>query len=188
MNQTKMELTFISLLQDRFDLNDHKVDHSVRVSSLAKAFAQQEGIGSQADLVAVAALLHELCNYDRDKVYNTLSDVLAKYGYPESEIATVLSWILDAKTRDSALHSLSASIVWDANLIDDLGATGLAARFLKVYTSSDSFEAVMDDIQTREIYVTDNVITQTGQAYTVDRGTFVKEYIERFRMEVRGDV
>ncbi len=186
MNQTKMEFAFISLLQNQFNLDDYKIDHSVRVSSLAKAFAQQEGIGSQADLIAVAALLHELG--DRDRVSNILNDVLVRYGYPESEATIVLRWILDAKIRDFATHSLSASIVWDANLVDDLGATGLAARFLKVYTSGGSFEAVMDDIQAREMYVADNVITQTGQAYTADRGAFVKEYIERFRMEVRGDV
>jgi HD superfamily phosphodiesterase len=66
MERTEKEIAIIAFLREHFNLCDDAIAHSVRVSDLAKAFARQEGVDSKANLIAVAALLHELRDYDHN--------------------------------------------------------------------------------------------------------------------------
>ena len=178
--------TFFTFLQAEFDLEDRIIEHSMRVSSLASTFANKEGMGHKIKLITTAGLLHELtepslCGEDR-----LLHRFMLRNGYNDPEIDIIFNWIVNAKSRGLAICSLGTSVIWDANLLDEIGAVGLAARFLQTYTSGVSFDSVIDDILTRVTFIEDNVITQTGKSCFLDRSNFVAEYIERFHMEKLG--
>ncbi len=142
---------------------------------------------SIVDLVRIAALFHELGGYNRNLVCRVIDDFLLNQGYVNSEREVVLEWIFDSRNRSSAINDLGSSIIWDANLVDELGATGLAACFRRALERGISFEVELEDIQAKGEYVFDELITQTAKSYASGRIMFINEYIKRFNLEMQAE-
>lgn len=188
MKTTESESVAIAFLRERYDLPSDVIAHSLRVSRLARAFARQERIGSQTDMIAVAALLHELQDYSSQEVRCAVGSFLADRGYSESDIAVILRWVFDSGSRDGAMRGIGTSILWDANLVDEIGATGLLQGFREAFLPGNSLETALRHVVDRAAYVTTAVITEAGESYAIARKTFVTEYADRFRREVKGEV
>jgi uncharacterized protein len=118
------------------DTSGHDWFHIQRVYKLSMHLQQQEG--GDAEIIALAALLHDISDYKMnggqlDAGGKAAAVILGELGYDTATIAQVAE-IVDGVSFKGALvpdHmlSLEAQIVQDADRLDAIGAMGIARAF-----------------------------------------------------------
>jgi uncharacterized protein len=112
----------------------HGFDHILRVYHLASRLAEQTG--ADLEIVQVAALLHDAntaapgearASHQRLSA-DFAAQVLREEGWSEARIAEVQHCILAHRFRDDSEqpHTLEAKVLFDADKLDAIGATGVA--------------------------------------------------------------
>ena len=130
------------LLERRFAHADgcHDFDHTLRVVRNAMRLCD-ELPAADRELVRFAALLHDVARADEDRDRGgcdhaergaaMVPGLLAPFGFPPEWIERAAQAVRTHRYRDDRRPaSLEAEIVYDADKLDSLGATGIGRAFL----------------------------------------------------------
>jgi uncharacterized protein len=182
-------------------LPSHGWDHVERVRRLALKIARQEG-GDEL-VVELAAVLHDTGRQEEDRNQGKVChaeiseriarDILAGEGFDVRTIDAVCHCILTHRFRRSrAPETLEARVLFDADKLDSIGATGVARAYLFAgevgarlhnpeTNPSETSEYGREDSAWREFnvklkFIKDRMLTGTGKMLASGR----HEAMERF--------
>jgi uncharacterized protein len=203
-------------VQERFaNFNDpaHGWEHVSRVYSLALRLAEQE----QADpfIVGMAALLHDVGRTYKDPQRHhaersaiLAAELLAPYHLSQDTQDAILHAILaHSYRRGVAPRTLEARVVYDADRLDSLGASGIlrwamagAVRWspqVKTYHPSDPLAErrlpeekryLLDRFFTKLLKLDEVMTTTTGREMAQKRIQFFRLYLEELKRELEEGV
>lgn len=151
--------------QARYDaaanpLRSHGSDHHLRVYRHAVELAKRVGIAYDADVLAGAALLHDMAAYypeqsgeryhDFDSTF--AAEVLAEIDFPEAKIPAVLDAIAhhgsDAKYKRQD-EPVEVTLLRDADKLDVFGQIGVARIIMVRTLKGDTLADIVDDFYTK---------------------------------------
>ena len=199
-------------VQSRFaDFTDlaHGWEHVYRVYHLALRIAEQE----HADclIVGMAALLHDLGRTTRDPSRShaersaiLATELLARYHLPSSTERAILHAILaHSYRRGITPATLEARVLYDADRLDSLGASGLMRWAMtlrskrwsewKSYHPDDPFAAqrspdeqhyLLDRFFTKLLTLPEVITTSTGRAMAEQRVAFLHLFLQELQQEL----
>jgi uncharacterized protein len=199
-------------VQARFaDFTDlaHGWEHVYRVYHLALRIAEQE----HADclIVGMAALLHDLGRTTRDpsrpheeRSAILATELLARYHLPTSAERAILHAILaHSYRRGITPATLEARVLYDADRLDSLGASGLMRWAMtlrskkwsewKSYHPDDPFAAqrspdeqhyLLDRFFTKLLTLPGVITTSTGRAMAEQRVAFLHLFLQELQQEL----
>jgi len=192
----------------------HDFEHARRVYLMAEKMAEAEG--ADLEIVRAAALLHDVRGGEpggegRDK-HHLLSasfagEALAAEGWPAERIAEVQHCIRSHRFRSSESPStIEAKVIFDADKIDVIGATGAARTIaFSVHAGEPIFaEPSQQFLQRGEkepgephsayhefVFklrrIKDRLLTKSGRALAAERHKRLVEFFEQLAAEMRGD-
>jgi uncharacterized protein len=194
----------------------HGFDHVQRVYRLAGHIAQAEG--ADLTIVQAAALLHDAQDNRQPPAAHTRLthqhasadfawDVLTAEGWPEDRIAAVQHCIRAHRFRDNSEppQTLEAKILFDADKLDAIGATGVvrAVGYAITHANPPYAEPSQHFLSTGEtvegephsayheyLYklskLKDRLYTPTAQAIAAERHRVMAEFFEQLASEMRG--
>lgn len=198
----------------------HDYDHLVRVIALAETIQLHEGGHLPAIWAAVA--FHDI-GQERERQHggdhaligaDMVADILTGTHFPQGAIPVVQQAIRDHRLTGSTMpQSLEGRILYDADKIDCLGATGIGRLYLitgrrnqKVYSPvpEDVIEPVdpqviralrnrpdySPGIEFRLLFhdLPERMTTPTGRMLAQERYEYMKEFFTRLRKEVGGEL
>ena len=112
----------------------HDFDHVLRVLALAERIGQAEG--AAMEIVRAAALLHDIARAEEERTGACHARVGAERarqiltGYPADKVEAVAQAIASHRFRDEVVpQTLEAKVVYDADKLDAIGATGIARAY-----------------------------------------------------------
>jgi len=152
--------------QERYDtatnpLRSHGPDHHRRVYEHALLLAEKIGLQYDADIVAGAALLHDMAAYYPDRSgenYHEFDDkfaseILQEISFPKSKIAATLYAIAnhgsDAKYK-TADEPVEVALLRDADKLDVFGPIGVARIIMVRTLKGDTLADIVDDFYTNK--------------------------------------
>lgn len=196
----------------------HDWTHVERVVKMALRIGKEEGadlhileiaallhdIGRKEEMKNKGSFCHAEAGAELAK------NILKKYNFDNSTIDNISHCIISHRYRNShAPDTIEAKVLYDADKLDSIGAVGVARDFLFAgnagsnclytgnekrlakekksycYTKEDS--AILEyEVKLKKIK--DKIITKTGKKIAKERHLFMKEYFERFWMEVKGEL
>lgn len=189
---------------------DHDFNHIERVYNMAMHLQRKEG--GDPDLIACAALLHDISDHklnggklnDGGRVAIALLNELSADDSFANEVAAIVDQVSfkGAGVPDSA-HSLELQIVRDADRLDAIGAIGIARAFHyggrhdrpfydpKVEPGNhQSFEAYAKDkshtinhFHEKLLLLKNRLHTQTAKIIGEERHAFLEQFVTEFYRE-----
>ena len=150
----------------------HDFSHIQRIARLCRAIAPP---GVDTELVVLAAYFHGALERE-DEVRRFLEEL----GVKEEYACRVLEAVRDAESGRP--ESPEGKVLYDANVLDALGAVGIARSFTKSGYESQSIEETMRIIREN---VERTVYTPRAREMADDRRRFMKYFLERLEMELR---
>ena len=199
-------------VQARFaDFTDlaHGWEHVYRVYHLALRIAEQED--AHSFIVGMAALLHDLGRTTRDPKRThaersaiLATELLAPYALPlDTEQAILHAIHAHNYRRGITPETLEARVLYDADRLDSLGASGVIRWAMtmkskrwsewKTYHPEDPFAAhrapdeqhyLLDRFFTKLLALSEAMMTETGQALAQNRLTFFGLFLQELQMEL----
>jgi uncharacterized protein len=196
----------------------HGYDHVLRVYALAGRLAQEEG--ADLEIVQAAVLLHdaEPPGEPQAQVEKRLQhhqaaaqfggQILLAQGWPEARIAAVQHAIRSHRFRDDSEQptSLEAMILFDADKLDAIGATGVAravayaamhgqpayAEPSELFRQTGQLEAGEPHSAYHEYLfklsrLRDRLYTASGKQLAEDRHRRMSAYFDDLMAEMRGE-
>lgn len=140
-------------------LRSHGPDHHLRVYTHAMALAEKVGVTYDHDVLAGAALLHDMAAYYPDVAgddyhnfdHTFAAEVLAEVDFPRDKIAATLQAIArhgsDAKFKD-AQEPVEVTLLRDADKLDVFGSIGVARIIMVRSLKGDTLQQIVDDFYT----------------------------------------
>jgi uncharacterized protein len=188
----------------------HDFFHVERVVHNARIIARAEG--EDEDLVALAALLHELFTYPKghpessragDVCATHARELLVREGAPPSLVDPVSAAIRDhAFSKGVVPEEAPSRVLQDADRLDALGAIGLARMWATCadmkrpfYAPDDPFCTSrepddklwgLDHVYKKLLVVPSRLHTKTARALAEERVTFLRAFVEQLRAEIEG--
>jgi len=210
--ESRMLAEVFTEVQARFvDFTDlaHGWEHVYRVYHLSLRIAEQE----QADsfIVGMAALLHDVGRTIQEpkKPHAERSAILAdrllaQYDLPDETLQAILHAILAHNYRRGVTPAtLEAKVLYDADRVDSLGASGLirwAMTFKhkkwsewKTYDPDDPFAVhrtpddqryLLDRFFTKLLTLPEAMMTETGRAIARRRVAFLRLFLQELQVEL----
>ncbi len=199
-------------VQARFaDFTDlaHGWEHVYRVYHLALRIAEHEH--ANRFIVGIAALLHDLGRTTRDPKRThaersaiLATELLAPYALPLDTEQAILHAILAHNYRRGITpETLEARVLYDADRLDSLGASGVIRWAMtmknkrwsewKTYHPEDPFAAqrvpdeqhyLLDRFFTKLLKLPDVMTTTTGRAMTQHRVVFLHLFLQELQQEL----
>ena len=192
----------------------HDWFHVERVWKMAKKFQEIEG--GDLELIEIAALLHDLGDskqfeFDDKKGHLILRGMMDVLGIEENFQKKIMEVILAAQyagDETKTPRSVEAKILQDADLLDALGAIGIARTFATgghikrimhdprrrprtrltkddyLYRKSDGTS--INYFYEKTLKLPQMLNTKTGRAIAEKRADFLKNFIEEFELEWEG--
>ena len=192
----------------------HGFDHILRVYHLAERLAQEEG--ADLEVVRAAALLHDAegnatadASFDRlDHHHSSASfarKTLLAEGWSEARIAAVEHCIRAHRFRDRSEQplTLEAQVLYDADKLDAIGATGVAraiayaaAHRQPFYSQPSSRFLELGELEPGEGHsayheylfklskIKDGLYTQAGRTLAQGRHTYMVSFFKRLEKEL----
>lgn len=179
------------LISDNNQSVAHRMDHIQRVLSnscdLAEYYPEAD-----LELLKLSALLHDICQpFDRKEEHVKLSvnmarEILQEVGYPAERAEKVLRIISEHSTECISINrptSIEAKILFDADKLDGLGASGIARVFaLFGQQGKVPLEAVPWYLHKMKA-ASENIQTEQGRLLATERSKYVLDFIERIKAE-----
>jgi uncharacterized protein len=199
-------------VQARFiDFTDlaHGWEHVYRVYHLALRIAEQEHADSF--IVGMAALLHDLGRTTRDPSRShaersalLATELLARFDLPyDTEQAILHAILAHTYRRGITPQTLEARVLYDADRLDSLGASGLMRWAMpmknrrwsewKSYHPDDPFAArrapdeqhyLLDRFFTKLLTLPEVMTTATGRAMAERRLAFLRLFLQELQQEL----
>ena len=189
----------------------HDWEHTQRVYNLCLKIGKK----NKADLevLKLAAILHDIGREDQDKSKGKICHaergaflarpILEKYNLSEDKINTILHCIETHRFRnDKVPQTKEAKILFDADKLDSIGATGIGRAFLfagevgaklhnknvdlsktKAYSSEDT---AYREFMVKLSKVKKRMFTKEGKEIARSRHKFMVEFFKRLNREVEG--
>ena len=141
-------------------LKSHGPDHHWRVYQHAINLAKQLGVSYDQEVLAGAALLHDMAAFYPDKVgdkYHDYDDKIAKevlieIKFPSNKIDQVLDCIAnhgsDPKYKQAG-EPIETTLLRDADKLDVFGPIGVARIIMVRTLKGDNLEEIVDDFYTK---------------------------------------
>lgn len=191
----------------------HDWEHTERVVTLCLHIGKKE----RADLkvLHLAALLHDIGRKHQDRANGTICHaergaamaraLLAGYGVDEALIEKVVHCIETHRFRgDHVPQSKEAQVLFDADKLDAMGATGIGRAFLfagevgarlhdKDIVVEKTTAYSREDTAYREYLVKlvklkDRMLTEEGRRMAKTRHQFMVEFFDRLNREMEGEL
>jgi HD superfamily phosphodiesterase len=140
-------------------LRSHGPDHHLRVYHYALELARKMNLVYDADILAGAALLHDMAAYYPEKSgeayhdfdHKIAAEILAEIDFPESKTEAVLYAIAhhgsDAKYKDIA-EPVEVALLRDADKLDVFGPIGVARIIMVRTLKGDTLDEIVADFYT----------------------------------------
>lgn len=216
MSTEKIIANTISFVKEKIDSDSSGHDwwHTYRVWINAKNIMEGESV--DFFVVELAALLHDIADYKLNNNDMTLSDKivtawLKRQSVEQKTIKRVCCIINEINFRGAnvktALSSLEAKIVQDADRLDAIGAIGIARAFSfggyfkqKLYDPDkkpnlhNSFEEYkkrettgINHFYEKLLLLKDLMNTDKAKHIAIERHQYMKSFLERFFQEIKGE-
>ena len=193
--------------------SSHRWDHTQRVCRMALHLGEQEG--ADRDIVALAALLHDIGRTEEDRSQGRIRHaergadmarkILAGEGLEDNKIGKIVHCIATHRFRDNKQpETPEAKVLFDADKLDSIGAVGIARAFLfagevgamlhdKNVDPENSDPYSEEDTAYREYlvklrYIKDQMLTRSGLELAKERHRFMTDFFERLNREVDGEI
>ena len=193
--------------------SSHRWDHTQRVYRMALHLGEQEG--ADREIVALAALLHDIGRTEEDRSQGRIRHaergadmarkILAGEGLEDNKIGKIVHCIATHRFRDNKQpETPEAKVLFDADKLDSIGAVGIARAFLfagevgamlhdKNVDPENSDPYSEEDTAYREYlvklqYIKDRMLTQSGLKLAKDRHRFMTDFFDRLNREVDGEI
>jgi uncharacterized protein len=190
----------------------HGFDHTLRVRRLATQIGKAEGADLQ--IVEAAALLHDIARAKEDKgeiechaAHGSAeaAKILTGCCFPKEKIQAVQHCIaVHRASKHMKAETIEAKILQDADRLDTLGALGAGRAFYRagamnteMYDPKEKTDgeytgwrgAAINHIIRKCINFIkpENFNTKTAQRIAKERHRFLKEFVERFIAEWKGE-
>jgi uncharacterized protein len=165
----------------------HSFDHTERVYEKANIITKQEG--GDIQMVQVASLLHDIGRSIGEPHNETgiepAKELLSMIDYPSEKRDKILYIIKNHRVSEKHnLRSLEGKIIWDADKLDIIGATGIARAFHQAGQMGTSITKVVKWCRDRSI---DNPLTfhtKTAKEIAEKRYTIMKSFAESLEQEI----
>jgi uncharacterized protein len=189
----------------------HGPDHSERV--LHNAMALGRKMGARLDILAPAALLHDIGRSRESRTRGQVchaargaemaAPLLRELGYSEDDIRAVCHCIHAHRFRsDVRPQTLEAEILFDADKLDSIGAIGIGRAFLfagqigaRLHNAeidpaaTDSYsteDTAYREFQVKMSRVRDQLLTPVGRQVARRRHEFMELFFEELNREIYG--
>ncbi len=189
-------------------LPSHGWDHVERVRRLAARIGAAEG--ADETIVELASILHDTGRLEEDRSKgeichaevseNIAREILAREGFDSALVDNVCHCILTHRFRKQRTpETVEAKVLFDADKLDSIGATGIARAFLFAgEVGAILHNPEVDPQQTspygpgdsawREFcvklkYVKDRLRTEEGRKIAAERHTFMEQFFELLNKE-----
>jgi uncharacterized protein len=189
----------------------HGPDHSERV--LQNALALGRELGARLDILAPAALLHDIGRRAESRSKGQVchaetgadlaASILRRLGYSEDDQAAICHCIRAHRFRGrTEPESLEAQILFDADKLDSIGAVGIGRAFLfagqigarlhnaeldhettAAYSGEDT---AYREFQVKMSRVRGQLLTQPGRAAARRRHEFMESFFAELNLEIYG--
>lgn len=187
----------------------HGPDHADRVHQLALHIGRQ--LGAQLDILSAAAILHDIGRPEETASQGQIchaaagarlaATILAELSFSGEKIAAIVHCIASHRYRGTATPlSLEAQILYDADKLDSIGATGIGRAFLfagqvgaKLHNRArdlvGSRAYSLEDTAYREYKVKlskikDRMLTPEGKRLAHERDAFMVAFFRQLTKEV----
>ncbi len=142
------------------------------------------------ELLKIAVILHDVCEpYDKKEKHVELSvkvakRILEKVGCPKEKARRVLEIISQHSTEKiQKPKSLEAKILFDADKLDGLGASGIARVFALFGQQGKEPERAIEWYERKIEIALKNMQTKEGKNLAKKELKFVREFLKRFKRE-----
>ena len=141
-------------------LKSHGPDHHWRVYQNALLLANKQGVKYDPEVLAGAALLHDMAAYYPEIAgdeyhqydYKFAEELLAEIDFPKDKIPATIGAIAnhgsDPKFRTND-ESIETTLLRDADKIDVFGPIGVARIIMVRTLKGDTLEQIIDDFYTK---------------------------------------
>ncbi len=194
--------------------SSHGWDHVERVIKTADIIAETEG-GADRFIVKVAAILHDVAREDENTENGRLchaelgsriaAEFLEGIGLHRERIEKISHCILTHRYRNShPPETIEARILYDADKLDSIGATGIGRAFLfsgeigaRLHNSTENIHATeaysREDSAYREYmfklrHIKDKMLTDHGKKLAEERHRFMETFFSRLKDEMEGKI
>ncbi len=216
---SKIEVVFQYAKQQASKHPTHDWHHTMRVWAIAQKIALKETQSVSFEILELAVYLHDNARQEEDDSNGSVDharlgskkakELLQSLKYPEVTIDRVCHCIESHRFRKSKKDqhplSIEAEILFDADKLDSIGATGVARAFL--YAGENGYQLYRDlpqgyngvsrdknpDIHTANIeyevklkHIEGLLLTNEGKKIAKDRHLFMKNFFGRLEDEVNG--
>lgn len=191
----------------------HGFDHILRVLTLAERLADRER--ADFEIVRAAVLLHDAQLKPTHRSEHHLASakfaeqILQAEGWPVERIEAVLHCIRAHRFRDDREqpHTLEAKVLFDADKLDAIGATGVARAIAYAIRAGKPFYAPISqrflntgELETGELHsayhehvykltkIQARLFTASGRELGARRHAFMEEFFQRLQAEMTGEL
>jgi uncharacterized protein len=205
----------------------HDFLHVMRVYNLCLEIAKYEQ-NVDLEVLKVAALLHDIARLKEDfdntrKIDHAIEgakmaeSILARFNFSKEKIERVKECIISHRFRgNKEPETIEAKILFDADKLDVIGATGIARTFIsvgmykqKIYRDIDIDEYIKENLEgakrngkiidlrkhspnlefeTKFKYIPQKLYTKRGRELAKERIKYMEEFFERLKREINGEL
>jgi uncharacterized protein len=169
----------------------YKWEHTLMVLNDALLLAKEEK--ADQDVVALAAIFHDVCFYTVDYEDHGhdgakhAMNYLRKKNYSNELIADV-SYAIDVHVGEMNPKTMEARIIQDADTIDKVGATGIALMLLNAGANKLLFMEVVKKYKTEYIrqldFMVKSIWTTKARQIIVQRTSFLNDFFKQLENEL----
>jgi uncharacterized protein len=215
------------IVEKELSRSHHDMEHVMRVCSLCLQLARNEPNIDQ-DVLRTAALLHDVARFKEflDKTgridhavlgAEMAEEILRNLGYPEEKIIQVKHCItVHRYRRKREPQTTEAKILFDADKLDALGATGIARAFMmaghynqRIYSDTPIEEYLKENVigekaecglkdiskhtpnieyELKFKNIPSRLYTPKGKEIAKERLQFMESFFERLKREIEGEL
>ena len=172
----------------------HQPDHLFRVRdraiSLAGQFEKDEGRKVDLEILALAALLHDIDEPFDDKEGHVMrsvgraSEILVKIGYPQERAERVMRVIAEHSSETPSPATSDESLVlFDADKLDGVGAIGIARTLVFCGQQGMPPPMAIEWYEQKIAKAAPLLRTKAGTTLARKQAEFVLAFIQRFKEE-----
>lgn len=182
----------------RTPLRSHGPDHHWRVYQYALALADKLGVSYDRDVLAGAALLHDMAAYYPEKTGNAYHDfdhqiaeeVLREIDFPSEKTAAVLYAIANHGSDSiykKDTESIETTLLRDADKLDVFGPVGVARIVMARTLKGDTLEDIIDDFHTRGHLQRkwDSITTEQARQLAQADYHYSRDFFERLALDLK---
>jgi len=201
---THLETILLEANTRRFEsaaspLRSHGPDHHWRVYQYALKLADRRGVAYDAEVLAGAALLHDMAAYYPERTgeayhdfdHQIAEEVLREVDFPSVKVTAVLEAIAnhgsDPKYKQSH-ESIETTLLRDADKLDVFGPIGIARIIMVRTLKGDTLEDIVADFYTGEHLQRkwDSITTDEARELARADYEYSKNFFERLAAELGG--